>query len=139
MVQLIIGHKGSGKTKEICNLANEKILNAQGSVVFMSKNDRLNTDVKHDIRLVNMNEYKHITDSDEYIGFIYGLLASDHDIEFIFIDSILSHADISTDDLPEFVNRLAVIEKEDGVKFVVSCSCEKEEIAGLDLSVSEIL
>lgn len=139
MVQLLIGHKGSGKTKQMCDLANEKVANAQGSVVFMSKSDRLNTDLMHNIRLVSMGEYKHITDSEEYIGFIYGILASDHDIEYIFIDSILSHADISAADLPGFINRLGVIEKEDGIKFVVSGSCEKEEIVGLDLSVCEII
>ena len=47
-----------------------------------------------------MEEYEDITNSDEYIGFIYGLLV-DHDIEVIFIDSI--YADISIEDLPEFL------------------------------------
>ena len=49
-----------------------------------------------------MEDYEHITNIDEYIGFIYGIISSDHDIEMIFIDSILKHADVSLGDLPEF-------------------------------------
>ena len=139
MVQLLIGNKGSGKTKQMCDLANERADKAQGSVVFLSKNDRLTTDLKHDIRVVCMEDYKHITDSDEYIGFIYGTIASDHDIETIFIDSILKHADISVADLPEFITRIKNISKDYGPNFVVSISCDKEEMKGVDLTDCEIL
>ncbi len=139
MVQLLIGHKGSGKTKQMCDLANERVENAHGSVAFLSKNDRLNTDLKHDIRLVCMEDYKHITDSDEYIGFIYGIIASDHDIETIFIDSILKHADISVADMPEFITRLKNISKDYGPNFVVSISCDKAEMKDVDFTDCEIL
>lgn len=139
MVQLLIGHKGSGKTKQMCDLANERVESAHGSVVFLSKSDRLNTDLKHDIRLTCMEDYKHVTDSDEYIGFIYGIIASDHDIEYIFIDSILKHADISVADLPEFIDRLKSITADYGPQFVVSISATKEEMVGVDFNDCEIL
>jgi hypothetical protein len=95
MVKLLVGHKGSGKTKQMINLANEWIEKADGSIVFINKNHRLMYDLKHKIRVVCMEEFEHITNSDEYIGFIYGIISSDHDIEVIFIDSILKHADIN--------------------------------------------
>lgn len=139
MVQLLIGHKGSGKTKHMCDMANERVHNAHGSVVFISKSDRLTTDLKHSIRLVCMEDFKHITNCDEYIGFIYGIISSDHDLEVVFIDSILKHADFSVNDLPEFITRLKNISKAYGPDFVVSISCEREEMEGVDLSECEIV
>ena len=139
MVKLLIGHKGTGKTKQMIDLANEQIENSNGSIIFINKNSRLMYDLKYRIRVVCMEEYEHITNCDEYIGFIYGIISSDHDIETIFIDSILKHADFSLGDLPEFLTRLKNISKNYGMNFVVSLSAEKEEMIGVDFSDYEIL
>lgn len=92
MVKLLVGRKGSGKTKSMVTLANDRVESSNGSVVFINKNHRLMYSLKYKIRVVCMEEYEDITNSDEYIGFIYGIISSDHDIEVIFIDSILKHA-----------------------------------------------
>ena len=134
MVKLLVGHKGTGKTKQMIDLANNQVENSNGSVIFINKNSRLMYDLKYRIRVVCMEEYEHITNSDEYIGFIYGIISSDHDIETIFIDSILKHADFSLGDLPEFLTRLKNISKNYGMDFVVSLSAEKEEMIGVDFS-----
>ena len=139
MVKLLIGHKGTGKTKQMIDLANEQIENSNGSIIFINKNSRLMYDLKYRIRVVCMEEYEHITNCDEYIGFIYGIISSDHDIETIFIDSILNHADFSLGDIPEFLTRLKNISKNYGMNFVVSLSAEKEEMIGVDFSEYEIL
>ena len=139
MVKLLVGHKGTGKTKQIIDLANEQVENSNGSTIFINKNSRLMYDLKYRIRVVCMEEYEHITNSDEYIGFIYGIISSDHDIETIFIDSILKHADFSLGDLPEFLTRLKNISKNYGMDFVVSLSAEKEEMIGVDFAEYEIL
>ena len=139
MVKLLIGKKGSGKTKTMLALANEMVEDSKGSVIFINKNQRLMCDLKHKIRVVCMEVFKHITNSDEYIGFIYGIISSDHDIETIFIDSILKHADFSLGDIPEFLKRLEGISKNYGMNFVVSLSAEKEEMIGVDFSQYEIL
>ena len=139
MVKLLIGHKGTGKTKQMIDLANEQIENSNGSIIFINKNSRLMYDLKYRIRVVCMEEYEHITNCDEYIGFIYGIISSDHDIETIFIDSILKHADFSLGDIPEFLTRLKNISKNYGMNFVVSLSAEKEEMIGVDFSDYEIL
>ena len=91
------------------------------------------------IRVICMEDYEHITNIDEYIGFIYGIISSDHDIETIFIDSILKHADVSLGDLPVFINRLKKISEIYGLNFVVSVSAEKEEMIGVDFDGCEIL
>ncbi len=139
MVKLLIGHKGTGKTKQMIDLANEQIENSKGSLIFINKNSRLMYDLKYRIRVVCMEEYEHVTNSDEYIGFLYGIISSDHDIETIYIDSILKHADFSLGDLPEFLTRLKDISKNYGMDFVVSLSAEKEEMIGVDFAEFEVL
>jgi len=139
MVKLLIGHKGSGKTGQMINLANDSIETSNGSIIFINKNHRLTYELKHDIRVICMEDYEHITNIDEYIGFIYGIISSDHDIELIFIDSILKHADVSLGDLPEFIDRLKAISEIYGLNFVVSLSADKEELIGVNFEGCEIL
>lgn len=139
MVKLLIGHKGTGKTKQMIDLANDQVEASNGSIIFINKNSRLMYDLKYRIRVVCMEEYEHITNSDEYIGFLYGIISSDHDIETIYIDSILKHADFSLGDLPEFLGRLKDISKNYGMNFVVSLSAEMEEMIGVNFSDFEVL
>ncbi|NLY81938.1 MAG: hypothetical protein GX078_04035 [Clostridiales bacterium] len=139
MVKLLLGHKGSGKTKRMIGLANESVENGRGSTIFINKNARLMYDLKYKIRVICMEDYEHITNCDEYIGFLYGIISSDHDIETIYIDSILKHADFTLGDLPEFTERLKQISKNYGMEFVVSLSASKEEMIGVDFEGCEIL
>ncbi|MEG1930678.1 MAG: hypothetical protein RR131_06030 [Anaerovorax sp.] len=128
MVKLLVGHKGSGKTKSMIELANEQVEKCDGNVVFINKNNRLMYDLKHDIRVVCMEEYEEITNSDEYIGFLYGIISANHDIEVIFIDSILKHTNVNIEDVPEFIARLKLISEEYKIEFVVSISADLAEI-----------
>ena len=139
MGKLLIGHKGAGKTKQMIALANDQVEHSDGSIIFINKNARLMYDLKYRIRVVCMEDFEHVTNSDEYIGFLYGIISSDHDIETIYIDSILKHADFSLGDLPEFLGRLHNISKNYGMDFVVSLSADKEEMIGVDFSDYEVL
>ena len=139
MVRLLIGHKGSGKTKQMIDLANEAVEQANGSIIFINKNQRLMFDLKYAIRVICMEDFEHVTNSDEYIGFLYGVISSDHDIETIFIDSILKHADFKLTDLPQFIDRLKDISKNYGMDFVVSVSADKEEMIGVNFDGVEIM
>ena len=124
MVKLLIGHKGSGKTNTMVQLANESIEKSNGSIVFINKNHRLMYELNFKIRVICMEDFEHITNIDEYIGFLYGIISSDHDIEMIFIDSILKHADVSLGDLPVFIERLKSISETYNIDFIVSVSAE---------------
>ena len=139
MVKLLIGHKGSGKTNTMVQLANESIEKSNGSIVFINKNHRLMYELNFKIRDICMEDFEHITNIDEYIGFLYGIISSDHDIEMIFIDSILKHADVSLGDLPVFIERLKSISETYNIDFTVSVSAEKEEMIGVDFNNCEIL
>lgn len=131
MVKLFAGHKGSGKTKQMIQMANEMIETAHGSIVFINKNKRLTYDLKYQIRVVCMDDYESITNIDEYIGFIYGIISSDHDIEVIFIDGILKHKDVHIPDLNEFFERLNDISKAHDLDFVVSVSADLDELGDI--------
>ena len=139
MVKLLIGHKGSGKTNQMIQLANDSIKVSDGSIIFINRNHRLTYELSYRIRVICMEDYEHITNIDEYIEFIYGIISSDHDIEMIYIDSILKHADVSLGDLPEFIGRLKAISEIYGVDFTVSVSAEKEEMIGVNFDGCEIL
>ena len=139
MVKLLIGHKGSGKTNKMLQIANEKVKNAAGSTVFINKNHRLMYELSYRIRVICMEDFEAITNIDEYIGFLYGIISSDHDIEMIFIDSILKHADVSMGDLPDFIDRLKAISDIYDLDFIVSISAEKEEMIGVNFEGCEIL
>lgn len=139
MVKLLVGHKGSGKTNQMIQLANEDIKTSDGSIIFINKNHRLMYELSYRIRVICMEDFEHITNIDEYIGFIYGIISSDHDIQTIYIDSILRHTDVSLGDLPEFISRLKAISELYGVNFTVSLSAEKEEMIGVNFDGCEIL
>lgn len=139
MVKLLIGHKGSGKTNKMLQIANERVEHAAGSIVFINKNHRLMYELSYRIRVICMEDFEAITNIDEYIGFLYGIISSDHDIEMIFIDSILKHADVSMGDLPDFIDRLKAISDIYDLDFIVSISAEKEEMIGVNFEGCEIL
>lgn len=134
MVKLIVGRKGTGKTKIMVDKANQSAKEKDGSIVFIVKDDRLMHDLDRDIRMIVMDDFEYVTNIDEYIGFIYGILSSNSDIQEIFIDSILKHADVSIRDLPEFLKRLQNISEKSDIEFLVSLSAELDE---LDASVRQ--
>ena len=128
MVKLIVGKKGSGKTKKIINLANDSLEIKGGNIVFINKDNATMYDLKHDIRMISMDEYEDLTNADEYIGFLYGIISADHDVEMIFIDSILRQAHIKLENLPRLLDRINIIGKKYNIEFVLSISSEINEL-----------
>ena len=139
MVKMIMGHKGSGKTKRMIELANEKVEKSQGNVIYINKNHRLTYDLKYRIRVICMEDFVHITNSDEYIGFLYGVLGMDRDVDTVFIDGVLRHADITLGNMPKFIDRLKDISAEYQTEFIVSVSASKEELIGMDYNGCKII
>lgn len=122
MITIIIGDEGTGKTKDMIDLANEKARSTDGSVVFLSRSNRLMFDLAHEIRYINMEDYTGVNCPDEYIGFLYGVISSDHDIENIYSDSVLKQSHVNEDEIPAFLQRLRKISEEFNIAFTVSAS-----------------
>ena len=139
MVKLLIGHKGSGKTKKVIELPNGTVQTAKGCIVIINNNSRLIYDLDYKIRVVCMEDFPHITNEDEYIGFLFGIMSSDNDIETIFLDGIMRHRDFALEILPSFIEKIKVISKESGIDFVLSVSAELEEMIGVDFDNIEVL
>lgn len=131
MVNLLTGPKGTGKTQIMIEKANEAAKKCSGSVVFIKKTHRDTTSVDFNIRTICMDDFPAIKNTDNYVGFIYGMYSSNHDIECIFIDGVLKHADITLETLPKFIQDLKGISKECGIDFYVSVSAEKDDVANV--------
>lgn len=87
MIQLIVGHKGSGKTKAIVEMANKAVKESKGYVVVIEKDVRLTYEISSAARLVYSDEYA-IAGYDAVYGFITGLLAGNYDITHIYVDPV---------------------------------------------------
>ncbi len=127
MIKLIVGLKGTGKTKTLIEMANAAIEKSNGSVICLEKGDKLRFDVKYQIRLIDTDEYA-VTDATALYGFAAGILASNHDITDLFIDSALK---ICGDDIDAFEKMMLAIDalcEKAGVNAVVTSSVEAEKL-----------
>ncbi len=127
MIKLIVGKKGSGKTKTLISMANEAVKSTDGNVVFIEKGLKLTYDVSHKARLVDVDQYG-VAGFEAYYGFLCGLLAGNYDITDIFSDSTLSIGSRDYEGFATMVDRLAAITSETDVTITFSVSCDLEEL-----------
>ena len=139
MVNLLTGPKGSGKTQQMIERANEAVKTCEGNVFFIKKSHRDTYSLSFNIRAICMDDYDVITNTDEYLGSIYGMLSADHDIKAIFIDGILKHSDITLENIPSFIETLKKISKENDVDFYVSISATNEQLGNVDFEDCTLL
>lgn len=130
MVNLLTGPKGSGKTQKMMELANEQVKACKGNLVFLKNSHRDTRNVGFDIRVVCMDDYPAITNTDEYIGFLYGMYSANHDLECVFIDGLMKQSRINLENVPTFVSRIKKLSEECGVDFYVSLSASRNELTG---------
>ena len=107
MLKLIIGVKGTGKTKTLISMVNEAVEKSEGTVVCIEKGVGLRFDVKYTARLINSNDYL-IFDAEALYGFVAGILASNHDVTDLFIDGALK---IANNDMVAFENFLKAVDE----------------------------
>ena len=87
MIQVIMGLKGSGKTKKLIDSINAAVASAQGDVVCIEYGKKLTYDVNYRVRLVDSKEYG-IGNLDMLKGFLSGLHAGNFDITNVYIDNL---------------------------------------------------
>ena len=130
MLKLIIGVKGTGKTKNLINLVNTAVENTQGDVVCIEKGTKLRYDVKHTARLIDVNEY-FVSDAQSLYGFIAGVLASNHDVTDLFVDSALKICNNDTAAFDTFVNSLSALIAKTNVNVVITSSIPVDEASDI--------
>ena len=126
MIRVIVGKKGSGKTKQVIEMINSAVDTEHGNVVCIEKGEKLMLDISHKIRLVEASEYD-IADYTAMKGFVSGLYAGNYDITHIFIDSLTKI--VGNDDCNEtvaFLNWLNAFGEKQGIKFTITISADAE-------------
>ena len=126
MITLILGKKGSGKTKRLMDLCNEAVAQSMGNVLFIEKDNTLTYNISHKVRLAAADEYA-VKGFDSLYGFIAGMCAGNYDITDIFVDSTLKiGGDIA--DLLSFVEKLKKLSEMANTNIVMSVSADRDEI-----------
>ena len=126
MLNLIIGVKGTGKTKNLINLVNTAVENSHGDVVCIEKGTKLRYDVKYKARLVDVEEY-FVSDAQSLYGFIAGILASNHDVTDLFVDSALKICNNDVVAFDKFVEEVNALAAKLNVKVTMTSSIPTEE------------
>ena len=126
MLKLIVGVKGTGKTKTLVSMVNEAVDASHGDVVCIEKGTKLRFDVKYQARLINSDEY-FIDDARSLGGFIAGILASNHDVTELFVDSALKICNNNVDEFEVLVTKVANLVESLPVKVLFTVSMPVEE------------
>ena len=128
MIKLLIGKKGSGKTKELIKAVNASAEVAKGNVVFISNNtSSAMYDVTRKVRMIDTTDFDIINYS-EFEGFICGIISGNYDITDIYVDGLFKIVDgDNLDGLEKFLTRLEGISKKFSISFVLSLSIKLED------------
>ncbi len=128
MIKLVAADRGEGKTTKLIELANKRVKEVKGHIVFIDQNESHIYALKHQIRYINIADFP-IDVSTEFFGFICGILSRDNDIEIIYVDGLLKQAHI--DDIANsthLIEKLKKITDKFNVRFVFSATCEKSDL-----------
>lgn len=134
MIKLIIGKKGSGKTKKLVDMVNSAAQTSLGNVVCIEKGDTLTYSVTHKARLIDAESYG-ISGYSEYYGMVAGIKAGNNDVTDIFGDATLRIGSRDYDELTAFLERVSKI---DDVEFVFTVSADKEELPKKIFDIAEV-
>ena len=126
MIKLIVGAKGSGKTKTLIDMIDQATRTWAGNIVVIEKSMKLTTEINHKARLLDVDEYD-IKGAEMFYGFVAGVLAGNYDITELFVDGILK---VVEHDMEQAGKVLAEIDKitANNVEVVVTVSANVEDL-----------
>ena len=128
MVEIISGEKGKGKTKYLLDKVNTDVNKVDGSIVYIDKNTKHMYELDSKIRLINMGDYP-IESTDEFLGFLSGVLSQNSDIQEVFLDSFLTVSYIDqNEELASALDKLDKVCNMFSVKFVLSVSKNEKDL-----------
>ena len=125
MLKLIIGVKGTGKTKALISMVNTAVDNSRGNVVCIEKGVKLRYDVKYQARLIDTKEY-FVSDAQTLYGLVAGILASNHDVLDLFIDSALKICNDDAEAFDAFIEKVNTLAEKLNVNVVMTSSIPVE-------------
>lgn len=128
MIKAIMGLKGTGKTKALADLANQAVAAERGDVVYIEKGNTLMFTISSRARLVNVEDYA-IKDFDSFYGFVAGLIAGNHDITEIFIDSITKICAPDLEAIENFLDKANKLSKDYNVNITLTISGDATNVS----------
>ena len=127
MVQLIVGKKGKGKTKELLDKVNSEIKVVSGNIVYLDKSTKHMYELNNKVRLIDVSQCL-IENSDEFIGFVCGIISQDHDLQQMYFDSFLKISCLEDADITATVEKLEKVSASTNVDFILSVSKDEAEL-----------
>lgn len=127
MVSLIIGNKGSGKTKKLIALINEAVEKSNGTVVCIEKSPLLTYEVTHKARLIETDRFG-VEGCDAFYGMVCGIIAQDHDITQIFVDATFKIVGRDYDEFVALIKKISKISEENEIDIVFTVSEDEEKL-----------
>ena len=127
MVQLIVGKKGKGKTKQLLDKVNSAVKEVSGNIVYLDKSQKHMYELNNKVRLINVTDFP-VTNCDEFLGFICGIVSQDHDLQEMYLDSFLTIANIEDGQINHAIEKLDIISEKYNVKFVLSVSRNEADL-----------
>lgn len=127
MVKLIMGGKGTGKTKTIIDLVNAAAAEEKGTVVCIAKGNKLTFDISHGARLVDVSDYA-VKGYAGLLGFLSGIHAGNYDISQFYIDSLYKTVDDSnTENAEQFLRDLDAFAEKHNAQFTVAITEDEKD------------
>ena len=127
MVQLIVGKKGKGKTKQLLDKVNSEVKDIAGSIVYLDKITKHMYELNNKVRLIDVSRYM-IENESEFLGFVCGIISQDHDLEQMYFDSFLKIAALEDKDISAVVEKLERMSDFFQVDFILSVSRDESEL-----------
>ena len=127
MIKVIYGSKGTGKTKQIIDAANAAVANAKGHLVFITDNKRCMYDLEREVRFIDLKDFD-VAGEAALCGFIKGVIAGNHDNEYVYIDGVMRIAGTKVDELAGFFYMLDKVAEQNGLTITVTVSAAREDL-----------
>ena len=127
MVEIIAGEKGKGKTKYLLDKVNESVKSASGNIVYLDKSQKHMYELSNKVRLINVTDFP-VSNCDEFLGFICGIVSQYHDLQEMYLDSFLTIANVEDGQINHAIEKLDIISEKYNVKFVLSVSKNEADL-----------
>ena len=127
MVEIIAGEKGKGKTKYLLDKVNDSVKSASGNIVYLDKSQKHMYELNNKVRLINVTDFP-VSNCDEFLGFICGIVSQDHDLQEMYLDSFLTIASIADGQINHAIEKLDIISEKYNVKFILSVSKNESDL-----------
>ncbi len=127
MIQLIVGNKGKGKTKQLLDKVNSEVLTSNGNIVYLDKSTKHMFELNNKVRLIDVSEFP-IDNCDQFVGFVLGIVSQDHDLEQVYFDSFLELAKVDVNSVEDALSKFENISKKYNIEFVMSISMDEKDI-----------